>query len=48
MSYWKLFFLQGFLKNLNFFEKEQRKKNKFLNSHLIVQKWTTIFLSWEM
>ena len=35
-----IFFLQGSLKNLNFFEK---KNNKFLNSHLIVKKWTTIF-----
>ena len=31
----KIIFLQGSLKNLNFFEK---KNSKFLNSHLIVQK----------
>ena len=41
MRYWKLFFLQGYLKNLNFFLK---KNSKFLNSHLIVQEWTIIFL----
>ena len=36
----KIIFLQGSLKNLNFFEK---KNSKFLNNHLIVQKWKSNF-----